>query len=890
MISSLLVSKLHQPALPAKQVQRPQLIKLLNEGLADDRALTLVSAPAGFGKTTCISEWIEGLGLPVAWLSLDKSDNDPARFLRYFLAALQRVEPVLGRDLQNVLASGELPPLEVITTHLINGILNTPDRFLLILDDFQVIQDHTILQVLEQLLTHQPYPLHLVIITREDPLLPIARLRANNRMTEIRAGDLRFNKAEAISFLNERMGLSLTSEDISILENRTEGWIAGLQLAGLSIRSQQNPSQFIANLSGSHRFILTYLLEEVLHQEPTEIQDFMLQTSILDRLNGDLCDAVTGQTGSKQLLEQLYYANLFLIPLDDEQNWYRYHHLFSDLLRNQQSRLPKEEISELHLRASRWYESIGMVSEAIEHALEGKHYTWAVLLLEKYAMQILSPGYAKTLEGWMQAIPEEFQNQNPKANLSFAWMQLLRGNYEKIPRYLKIIEPAVAQVDPDAVLEDENAKLLLAEWYAFQSNFLNVMGKPDESIACAHSALQYIPAENHYLLSLAYLGLGGSYRLKGDYTNLIASYQKAAHFSASSKNVLGEMLSVSAITIASIQYGHLKFAAKTGSEVIEHYQKSSGLPPPIMGTVYGSVGLVYYEWNQLEKTNQYFQISTQLAALVGHNAGIVYSGVNMSRLYQAQGDLTAAERAIKQAVHLLDFGAPAWLRPEAAVQQVRIYLSQHNPAAAGAMIDQSESAAPPHILLRLARLRLLHYLGTKNADQSALQKATDLANQLIEAGRQSQRMGIVLQALLLRAQMQPETGSQADMMQAIELAEPEGFIRTFLDEGPAIAHLLKRLPDFPKYRTYIHLLLRAFGEVNSSAVSTPKDETLIEALSDRELEVLRLIAQGMKYEEIAEALVITLNTVRFHVKQIYRKLDVNNRTNAIEIARHLDLL
>jgi LuxR family transcriptional regulator, maltose regulon positive regulatory protein len=306
--------------------------------------------------------------------------------------------------------------------------------------------------------------------------------------------------------------------------------------------------------------------------------------------------------------------------------------------------------------------------------------------------------------------------------------------------------------------------------------------------------------------------------------------------------------------------------------------------------VYGSVGLVYYEWNQLEEANQYFQKSTQLAALVGHNAGIVYSGVNMSRLYDAQGDLAAAERAIKQAVHLLDFGAPAWLRPEAAVQQVRIYLSQQNPTAAEAVIDQYETAVPPHILLKLARLRLLHYLGTKKADQFALQKATDLAHQLVEAGRQSQRMGIVLQALLLRAQMQPETGSQADMLQAIELAEPEGFIRTFLDEGPAIALLLKRLPDFPKYRTYIHLLLRAFGEDNFSTASAPKDETLIEALSEREVEVLRLIAQGMKYEEIAEALVITLNTVRFHVKQIYRKLDVNNRTNAIATARQLDLL
>jgi LuxR family transcriptional regulator, maltose regulon positive regulatory protein len=890
MQSSILTTKLHQPALPAKQVPRPHLIQSLDDGLAEDRLLTLVSAPAGFGKTTCVTEWLQHLDLQVAWLSLDPSDNDPVRFFTYFLAALRRVDPSLVVDLHQVISLGELPPTEIITGHLINAIMDLPDRFLVVLDDFQVINDSTILQFLEQMLANQPYQMHLVLVTREDPLLPLARLRANNRMTEIRAADLRFNAFEATSFLNERMGLSLSADDIQTLENRTEGWIAGLQLAGLSMRNQPDPSQFIANLSGSHRFILNYLMEEVLQNEPSEIQEFMLQTSILDRLNGALCDAVTGRTGSHALLEQLYNANLFLIPLDDEQNWYRYHHLFADLLRSQQSRLPKAMVAELHQRASQWYEAVGLTAEAIEHALTVQDYPRAVLLLEKYAMPILTQGYAKSLEGWMQTIPAELQTQNPKANMAFAWMQLLRGSYDKITTYLKYVEPAISQTQPGEIPEDENTRLLLAEWCTFQSNFLNVMGKPDDSIAFVNRALQLIPPDNHYLLGQAHLGLGGAYRLKGDFTHLVEAYQKAARYSVLSSNILGEMLAVAAVTLASIHYGQLRFALATGTGAVERFQNASNMPPPITGTVYGSIGLVYYEWNQLERAQQNFEKSKQLAELVGHNAGLVYSGVICSRLYQAQEDTAAAERAIQEATRLLPFGAPAWLRPEVALQRVRILLSAGDPASAEAVITQYEAAAPPHILLQLARLRWQRYQAIFSGSESATQAGIALANQLVTAAKQQTRMGIVLQALLLRAQLQPLVAGLADIRQALELAKPEGFIRTFLDEGPAVAQLLKRLPESSEHKEYLYLLLAAFGDTPPTSNVVAPSQALIEPLSERELEVLHLMARGLKYEEIAAELVITLNTVRFHVKHIYGKLNVNNRTQAIETARQYDLI
>jgi LuxR family maltose regulon positive regulatory protein len=357
--SGLLATKLHRPSVPPKRVQRPHLIQRLDEGLESGRQITLVSAPAGFGKTTCIAEWIDALDCPVAWLSLDAADDDPGRFFAYLVAALQRVDANLGREIEGVLRSGQLPPSEAIGATLINDILESEVRFLLVLDDFHVIQDRFILQVLERLVANLPRPLHLVLLTREDPPLPLARLRANNQLTEIRAKDLRFTNRDAEHFLNDVLGLSLSRADVTALEAKTEGWVVGLQLAGLSVRDRADPSAFIATLSGSHRFILSYLTEEVLNRQPEEIQRFLFQTSILDKLNGDLCNAVTGRSDSRALLERLFSANLFLIPLDDEGQWYRYHHLFADLLRDFYSTLQKDRMAELHQRAAHWYAQVG---------------------------------------------------------------------------------------------------------------------------------------------------------------------------------------------------------------------------------------------------------------------------------------------------------------------------------------------------------------------------------------------------------------------------------------------------------------------------------------------------------------------------------------------------
>ena len=428
----LLATKLHQPALPPRRVHRAALVQRLDEGLQAGHCLSLISAPAGFGKTTCVLEWLAALPRPAAWLSLDSADNDPARFFTYLAAALHKVDPSLGRDMEGTLQSGQLPAPEAITAALVNDLLQVPQHFVLVLDDFHLIQESTVLHTFETLLGNLPPPLHLVIITREDPQLPLARLRAHNRLTEIRAADLRFSGVDTTAFLNEVMGLSLALDEVVELESRTEGWIVGLQLAGLSMRDGSDPAAFINKLTGSHRHILNYLTEEVLQRLPEDLHTFLLQTSILDKLHGDLCDAVTGRSDSSQLLERLLTANLFLIPLDDEQHWYRYHHLFADLLRSYQARLRKAEVAELHQRAAAWYAQAGFPGEAIQHALAAQDYPLALSLLEANIMPLLMRGYARTVETWLKAFPARGPAQQPQNRAG-----------------LRLDVPAARQLSPD---------------------------------------------------------------------------------------------------------------------------------------------------------------------------------------------------------------------------------------------------------------------------------------------------------------------------------------------------------------------------------------------------------------------------------------------------------
>jgi LuxR family maltose regulon positive regulatory protein len=935
----LLGTKLHCPSIPSKRVRRPRLIQRLNEGLEAGRQITLVSAPAGFGKSTCISEWVSALDRwPVTWLSLDPADDDPGRFFAYFIAALQKVGTNLGQEIKAVMHSGQLPPGEIISATLINDILEMEDQFLLVLDDFHVIQDRFILAVLETLLSNLPQPLHLVLLTREDPPLPLARLRANNQLTEIRAGDLRFTQDEAVRFLNEVMALSLSQADIATLENKTEGWIVGLQLAAiamqsqpspLSVRAGTNPSAFVATLSGSHRFILSYLTEQVLSQQPEQIRHFLLQTSILDKLNGDLCDAITGRSDSHALLEQLFNANMFLISLDDEHHWYRYHHLFADLLRDLQNTLQKDKTAELHQRASRWYakasegEHKAFVSEAIQHALAAQDYRMAVELLENHALEMIMQGYARTVNGWVRLIPTEWGSQSPRTNLAFAWMYLLLGAYPQAVTYLERLEGTFS----GSKVSEGDRQSLKAEWLVMQSLRMNMEGKMAESIAMADEALAIAPQGDSRLRSLAYFGVASAHQAMDDYDFVVDAYQKAIQHGRAAKNSVAEMLSISGLAGLAIEHGQLHLAFEIVAPVKERVE-GSGSPPPISTVVFGILGEVYYQWVQAEQARHYILRAFQLSTLGGYKSGMINCRVLLSRLSLLEGDLPAAAREIQQAVDMLRVDTPDYVRQEALSQQARVHLARNRPAAAEMVLqgqgfsfrdrfsfpDLSYDWKISHSigLLYNSSLRLLLYRARARRDLAGLRSGLEFANQVVHGALRGQYLPVALEALLLRAQMHAMLGdqptSQADYIKALELAEPEGFIGVFVEQGPPVASALADLVKQDRLGTvqpdYVGRILaysptsRSPGVVRrrpapphlpagAGPAAPIEPEPLVEPLTGRELEVLRLMAEGLKYKEIAARLFISLNTVRFHVKAIYGKLNVNNRMQAIEKASQL---
>jgi LuxR family maltose regulon positive regulatory protein len=927
----LLATKLHRPSTPPKRVQRPHLIQRLDAGLESGRQITLVSAPAGFGKTTCISDWVDTLDCPVTWLSLDPADDDPGRFFTYLVAALQKVDANLGQEIEGVLRSGQLPPSEVISVTLINDILGAPreGRFLLVLDDLHVIQDQSILQVLEKLVANPPQLLNLVLLTREDPPLPLARIRANNQLTEIRAKDLCFASDDAERFLNEVLGLSLSRADVTALEAKTEGWVVGLQLAGLSVRDRANPSSYIATLSGSHRFILSYLTEEVLNRQPEEVQRFLLQTSILDKLNGDLCNAVTGRLHGRTLLEKLFNANLFLIPLDDEGQWYRYYHLFADLLRDLQNALKKDDTAELHQRAAHWYAQAGgglagksgvFASEAIRHALAAEDYGLAVDLLERHAMDMIMQGYAKTVNGWVQAIPPEWASSSPRTHLAFAWMHLLRGAYAQASPYLERLEGSFS----GSQVGKEETESLKAEWLVMQSLLLSMQGKMTESLALATQALEIAPEQDSRVRSLAYFGQACACQAMGEYGLVVDTYRMAIQHARTAENLTTEMMSTSSLAKLAFEHGQLHLAFEIAAPVSAKLEGSGSLPP-ICAVVCGMLGEVHYQWLQIEEARRHSLRALQLSVLGGFNSGMINYRVLLSRLSQLAGDLEDAAREIQLAVDLMQGDTPDYVRQEAVAQQVRVYLARNRPAAAELALQgqgfsfqgrfsfpalsPDQSILHSIGLLYNSSLRVLLHQARARQDPANLRTGIELADRLITRSLQSQTLLVALEALLLRAQIHVVLGStgasQADYARALELAEPEGILGVFVEQGFPVAVALANLVRLGQLEAvqarYIERILAAFSRLQPPSTACGEQPSsdlpagiepvaLIEPLTDRELDVLRLMAEGLKYKEIAERLFISLNTVRSHVKAIYGKFHVNNRTQAVELARQLRIM
>lgn len=912
----LLSTKHHIPPLRASCVSRPRLQEKLLAGVKRPGGLVLLSGPAGFGKTTLLTEAIAGLRQPAAWLSLDQADNDPIRFWMYLLAACQSVASDIGQSALALLQVPQPLPDETLPTILINDIDKSGADLVLVLDDYQVIQNQSIHAALAFLLEHLPDTFHLVISTRVDPPWPLARFRARGQLVEIRAADLRFTTEEAAAFLNQVMELNLSGEDIAALEVRTEGWIASLQLAALSMKGRSDISGFIQAFTGSHVYVAEYLIEEVLVRQTDHVKDFLLQTSIFNRMNASLCNAVTGRSDSETILKNLCQSNLFVISLDEEGQWFRYHHLFADLLR---ARLPQNfpttAIAALHRRAAAWYEQAGLIHEAIEHAQAAPDPALQVRLVENAALPMLLQAYVRTVEDWFNAIPVEYLDRGLRINMAHAWLHLVRGAYHQATPYVERLQAmfSAAPKPPGPSLR--------GEWLTIQSRILAAEGRSEESRDLAVEALEMLPASDAFVRSMALANLASAYQQMLDYEGAVAAFRMLVREAQASGNFALEILGTSGEAQMLLQQGRLHLAYERASQGIRRLE-ATGQSTPFSATLYGELGQIHYSWRQLDEARDYLLRSMQKSGQTGYSDPEIYHHITLSRIHQMEGDWDASAEDMRQAGDLARRMPPAMVREELVSQQVRVDLAFGRIAAAQTLLQpdgfhfdpfQFPELAPgsnvthPVGLLYNSALRVLLHEAISKADRENLQRGIELAGQALAGEMQCRHIPIALETLLLRSQLYAAAGrereSLVDLTRALELGEEEGFISIFVEQGQPIAAALTSLlqrelpgnisPD------YVRTILVAFPGKASSGVApaghapAPAREDvlpLIEPLTAREMEVLQCIAAGDSNQTIADQLVITLSAVKKHTGNIFRKLNVNSRTQAIVRARLLGLL
>jgi LuxR family transcriptional regulator, maltose regulon positive regulatory protein len=892
-------------------VRRSRLIERLDAGLHGK--LTLVSAPAGFGKTTLVSDWVARCGRPTAWLSLDHGDNDPMRFLTYLVAALQTIAPAFGTGAMAALQSPQPPPPVSVLTVLLNDIAATPDACIVVLDDYHRIDASTVDAALAFLLEHCPPQMHLVITTREDPQLPLARLRARGDLNELRAADLRFTTAEAAAFLAEVMGLRLGSDNIAALEERTEGWIAGLQLAALSLQGHRDASGFIRAFAGDHRYIVDYLVEEVLARQPEGVRAFLLQTSILDRLHGPLCDAVTGQQDGTARLEALERRNLFVVPLDDRRHWYRYHHLFAEVLHARLRAEQPDIVAMLHRRASAWYEQHGAMADAIHHALAGDDATRAAVLVELAWVDIRRSRQEATMRGWLKAIPREVIRRRPVLSVSYAHVLLAGSEVEGVETLLAdaerwLLASADSSVRPpgDAtataemiVIDHEALRRLPGQIAVARAGLALALGDVAATVTYARRVLQLVPEDDHLnrgggagflgLVAWANGDLEEAHRMFGDG---MAHIEKAGNIA----DTLNGAVILAHIRIAQ---GRLHQAMRTYEQALQRATEphGTGSQPVLRGTadIYVGMSELHREWNDLDAATQLLLQSKELGEHTGFPQHPYRWRVAMARLREAQGDFAATLALLDEAerVYVPDF-APD-VRPVAAMK-ARLWIAQGRLGEALAWARTRALTAHDELSygrefehVTLARL-LLARSANERAD-TAWREAVGLLQRLLGAAEQGERTGSIINILVVQAlahQMRGDIAAALVLLaRVLRLAEPEGYVRLFADEGTPMAHLLHAAAMEGIASEYVRRLLRAFGGVEERPSAPP---TLDETLSERERDVLRLLGTDAGGPEIARALVISLSTLRTHTRNIYGKLGVHHRRAAVQRAAELDLL
>jgi LuxR family maltose regulon positive regulatory protein len=896
---TILTTKLHIPSPRPALVTRSALIEKLNAGLwlreSFSRKLTLVSAPAGYGKTTLISEWIHSLGsanFEIAWLSLDEGDNDPKRFLTHLILALQQLDQNLGETTLSLMQASQPPRPETIFTALINEISLLHSPSLLVVDDYHVIQNGEIHEQLGFFVEHLPTQMHLVIMTREDPSLPLSRMRARGQMVEIRQADLRFNLKECTDFLQRVMALDCSSEDATTLEQRTEGWIAGLQLAALSMQNCEDVHSFVAAFYGSHHYIMDYLVEEALKLQPDNVSMFLLQTSILDRMCGPLCDAVTttealARLDGQETLETLAQKNVFIIPLDNERHWYRYHHLFADVLNRRLEHSFPHLVPELHRRASRWFEENELCEEAIHHALMAKDQERAAYLVDKHGCNLLMRGEVNNLLKWIEAV-EPHSEMLPWVAIQKAWALALTGRLDRIEQPIQIAGRLISSLEPT-----DEVKTMSGAIIAAQACVAKIRGEAHLAAKFAHQALDCLPETNDFSCSLRSVGtsiLGDASWMQGDLVEARHAYLDAVQIGHAAHNIHMVMIMNSNLAEILTEQGELHQAASIFSETLQLAALPSRQTSPLADRAYFGLGKLSYEWNSLDTASLNVRLGLQLCHKWAIRDSQAVGYILLARIHQVHCQPDKVREAIRYAEQIsneypLALRLSSWVKSSLA----RLWLEQGNLEKPAQFIRQSGIAANDDILyLREPEyLVLARYLMAQRDYEAVL----SLGKRMLpgaEAMQRTERMVevLVLEALAYQGRKNIDQ-ALTTLERAISLAQPEGYMRIFLDEGEPMAKLLYQAKLNRIGGGYVTNMLIAMGESTEPLPSLT--QTLIEPLSLRELEVLKLIEAGCSNQEIAASLFISVATVKRHISNIYAKLGAKSRTQAISVGKDLKL-
>jgi LuxR family transcriptional regulator, maltose regulon positive regulatory protein len=910
---ALLTTKLYVPRAHPNLVPRARLGELLREGM--NRKLTLISAPAGFGKTTLLSEWRMihlGSEYPLAWVSLEEADNDPARFLSYLIGALQAVEANFGEAILATLRSPQPPQIESVLSALINEIASIPKDFALVLDDYHVIFKDPVHEAMSFLVDHLPPNAHLVIASRADPPLPIARLRARGQMIEIRADDLRFTPEETDAFLRGAMGLDLPEESVAALEKRTEGWIAGLQLAALSVRGREDISGFVAALQGSSRYVLDYLAEEVLQRQPADVRAFLLQTSILDRLSGPLCSAATNRADGQEMLERLERANLFTIPLDEVRRWYRYHHLFSEFLRDRLHQTKPDQEPELHRRASSWYEQNGLVHEAVGHALAAADLDTTARLIEENVRDMLAHGEVALLLSWMEALPEELLRSRPRLCIAFAWALLVTGQSEAAELRVHDLERMVdADVsfppgEREIAVGDKELDSFSGEAAAVRSFIVRNRGDVPLSIELSRQALELLSEDNLTLRGIVALNLGSAYWMSGDLMAANAAFTEAITTSQRADNPFAVLLAMRGLAELQVMGGRLHRAADLYRQALRLAEQRQF---PAAGLAHVGMGELLYEWDDLDGAMRHLEEGIALGERSGSTSIVLPGHVLLARVKWAQGDLDSAVHIIQEyewSVHSMNLSS--WDLDQIAAYGARLRLAQGDVGSAARLLEErgigvDDDLDHRNVLGHVMMARVLIARGQHDAALTLLGRSLEVAE---TTGSVDSAIEILAVEALAFDARGDEARAMAAVGRALSLAEPEGYVRTFVDEGEPMSTLLDKLLRVRRKQQlsspqnvspeYVGKLLTAFRRSSGSrALSTEADplrsaQPLPEPLSERELEVLTIVAAGKSNLEIAGQLFVTVDTVKKHLTHIFRKLGVRSRTQAVAQARELGLI